>query len=51
MEDEQVHEGVEGVGGRGGGGNIVCLTFETFVKAKGRRGEDWSGGVGVGGGG
>lgn len=25
------------------GGNIVCLTFETFVKAKGRRGEDWSG--------
>ena len=32
MEDERVHEGVvEG----GKGGNIVRLTFETFVKAKG----------------
>lgn len=31
-------------------GKIVCLTFETFVKAKGGRGEDWSGGGWVWGG-
>lgn len=24
-------------------GSIVCLTFETLVKAKGMREEDWSG--------
>lgn len=50
MEDEQVHEGAEGVQVVEGF-NIVCLTFETFVKAKGRRGKDWLGsGGGLGGG-
>lgn len=40
MEEEQVHERVEGL-------NIVCLTFESFVKAKGRRGEAGSGKGGI----